>query len=138
MKYNDRGEELPDPTPVSLPVGARRPETLEGMIARLVRGRVSELAARDGLETFEEANDFEIESDDEPLTVYEEQNMKLEALADDKRRLDELEDAFNGEEKAAKVREEIEERKEKKRRREARAAARAAADDGPGVDGSAD
>lgn len=134
MKYNDRGQEMPDPTPVSLPVGGRRPETLEGMIARLVRGRVSEMAAKDGLETFEEANDFEIESDDEPLTAYEEQDMKLEALADDKRRLDELEDAFNGEEKAAKVREEIAERKEKKRRRAERAAARAPVDDDGGVD----
>lgn len=125
MRYNERGEELPDPTPVEVPAGMRVPESLEAMIARMVRGKVSELAAREGMETFEEANDFEIEDDDEPLTAHERQDMKLEALAEEKRRLDELEDAFNEEKKQAEVREQVEERREKKRRKAARAAARA-------------
>lgn len=125
MKYDALGRELPDPTPVELPAGRRVPESLESMMARMVRGHVSQLAEREGLETFEEANDFDIESDDEPLTAYEQQDMKLEALADEKRRLDELEDAFDEEKKAAKLREEVEERAEKKKRAAARAAARA-------------
>lgn len=133
MKFDAQGRELPDATPLEVPAGMRQPESIESMIARMVRGRVSELAAKDGLETFDEANDFEVEDDDEPLTAHEVQDMKLEALADDRRRLDELEDAFNAEEKQSKVREEIEKRKEKKRRREARAAARATVDDDGGV-----
>lgn len=142
MKYDSQGRELPDPTPVALPAGRRLPESLESMLARMVRGHVSQLAEREGLETFEEANDFEIESDDEPLTAYEQQDMKLEALADEKRRLDELEDAFDEEQKAAKVREEVEERRERKKRRRARKAREAAGSavlsDGDGSDGGDD
>lgn len=132
MKYTADGRELPDPTPVEVPAGWRQPESVESMLARMVRTKVSELAEKEGLETFEEANDFDIEDEDEPLTAHEQQDMKLEALADEKRRLDETEDAFNEEQKQSKIREEVEERREKKRRRAARKAARAAVGDSVG------
>lgn len=55
-------KEIPDKTPVELPVGYHPPETLEAMIARLVRYESSR-AEKVGQETFEEADDFEVADD---------------------------------------------------------------------------
>lgn len=50
-----------DPTPVEWPIGVNVPETLEQKMARMIRTSVS-MAARDaGAETFEEADDFDVE-----------------------------------------------------------------------------
>ena len=73
---DDRGWEVPDPNPVEIPAGFRKPETLAEMVQRMVRGRVSEIAESEGYETFEEADDFEIADDeymDDPSTPYEEE-----------------------------------------------------------------
>lgn len=79
MRFNERGEELPDPTPVEIPAGCQRPETLNEQIARLVRTQMSVLAGQRGLETFEESFDFDVDDDDElPLTGHELVAMKLE------------------------------------------------------------
>lgn len=71
-KLDDNGHELPDPTPLTLPSGFKRPETLEAQIQRLVRGAISRQAAESGYETFEDADDFDIPDDtDDPFTPYE-------------------------------------------------------------------
>lgn len=82
MKFDKEGRELPDPTPVEIPANARRPEGLHSMIARMIRTRVSDVAASEGYETFEESNDFEV-ADEEPdmtLTKYEQVEMAAEEL----------------------------------------------------------
>lgn len=72
MKYNSLGQELPDPTPVALPIGFEKPEPLNSVIQRLVRTEVSQAADQKGMETFEEANNFNTGEDDpEPLTAAE-------------------------------------------------------------------
>jgi len=71
MKYNEHGEELPDPTPVEIPAGFKEPESIQQLIARLVRVHVSDAAARHGFETVDEANDFDVDEEEFPETKYE-------------------------------------------------------------------
>lgn len=73
-KYNERWEEIPDKTPVALPIGYERPEPLQSMIARMMRAATVH-AQKEGLETFEEADDFDCD-DDEPKSQYEMQDME--------------------------------------------------------------
>lgn len=69
-----KGREMPDAKPMEIPVGFKRPETLAEQVQRLVRTQLSQEAAQSGLETFEEANDFDIADDPiEPGTPYEEE-----------------------------------------------------------------
>lgn len=69
---DDNGHEIPDPTPVALPSGFKRPETLAEQVQRLVRSSISRHAEAQGHETWEEANDFEVDDDFDPSTPYEE------------------------------------------------------------------
>lgn len=71
MALNERGHEVPDPTPVAMPVGFERPPSMIEMIRMHIRRELSEHAQSQGAETFEEAEDFEIEDEDIPLTRYE-------------------------------------------------------------------
>lgn len=73
MEYNRRGEELPDGTPVALPVGFTRPPTLDELVARLVLDPnvVADLK-RAGIESEEEANDFDVPDElPDPTTPYQ-------------------------------------------------------------------
>ena len=72
-RLNDSGYETLDPTPVEIPTGFRKPELLAETIQRLIRNDVSQIADKEGYDTFEEADDFHIEDDDsnDPSTVYE-------------------------------------------------------------------
>ncbi|AXL14897.1 hypothetical protein [Microviridae sp.] len=72
MALNKRGHEVPDPTPVEIASTLRQPESMEDMIRRFVRVEGSRVAARQEMESFEEANDFEPEEHDEDQmdTVY--------------------------------------------------------------------
>lgn len=73
IEFTPDGREIPDPTPVEIPAGYKRPESLVDMIKRLVRNDVSQFARDHGAESFEEANNFgEDEDEDDDLTVYEE------------------------------------------------------------------
>lgn len=69
-----RGRETLDPTPVSVPAGFKRPETLEEQIRRLVRteGFARAVSGSDEAESFDEADDFDVGEDTDPLTPYEE------------------------------------------------------------------
>lgn len=64
MLYNERGEELPDPTPMEMPVGFSRPPTLSELVARLVIDPNTQAEImRAGIESEEEANDFDVEDE---------------------------------------------------------------------------
>lgn len=71
--FNDRGEEIPDPRPAAIDTGLKKPPTLQETIRRLVRDE-SFKAALDagGMETFEEADDFDVGDDFDPASPYEE------------------------------------------------------------------
>lgn len=73
MKFDKEGRrELPDPTPVELPLRLRKPETQEDMMRRIVlEEHLSRQAREEGLETFAEADDFEIDEDPDPISHYE-------------------------------------------------------------------
>lgn len=72
----DNRFEIPDPCPVSMPAGYKRPETLEAMIARMMR--VSEALKDTGAETFEEADDFDVDDDGEINSPYQMSQMQEE------------------------------------------------------------
>lgn len=78
MNKND-GKEYLDPTPVAVPVGFGRPESLQETIRRLVRTEVSRGASQAGFESFEEANDFDVD-DDEFVTSHELRAMENEFI----------------------------------------------------------
>lgn len=62
--YNSKGEEIPDPTPVELPVGFTRPKTLQETMRDLLRNEeVRRALDKHDMETFEEADDFDIPDD---------------------------------------------------------------------------
>lgn len=71
---DEHGHEVPDPSPLEIPSGFKRPDTLADQVARLVRShRLAEAAAAAGAETFEESEDFEIDDDMfDPSSPYEE------------------------------------------------------------------
>lgn len=66
QKAEDRNPawEYPDPRPVALPVGFKAPTPLEVMVRQIVRTTVSQAAGDSGRETFEEADDFDVEEED--------------------------------------------------------------------------
>lgn len=73
VQLDEFGREVPDPNPVAVPAGFQVPETLDEQIRRLVRGAVSQQAQEQGLETFEESEDFDIDDDMfDPSSPYEE------------------------------------------------------------------
>lgn len=71
QEYNDKGEELPDPHPIEVPAGFKRPPTIQEQIAMFVRSpgfreqMAGELGVKlDDVESFEEANDFGVDEDE--------------------------------------------------------------------------
>lgn len=71
LKLDEKGREVPDPTPVAIPAGFKRPDTLAEQVRRVVRD-LSEQAKEGEYDTFEEAEDFEVGDDLDPLSPYEE------------------------------------------------------------------
>lgn len=65
------GVEYPDPTPVELPTRLRAPGSQVDRIRELVRRELSQQARDQGFESFEEADDFELD-DEEWASPYEE------------------------------------------------------------------
>lgn len=72
MKFDAKGREIPNPIPAEIPLNFRRPPTLQEQIKMYVRRELSMQAADDGHETFEEADDFEVDDDYDPSSPYEE------------------------------------------------------------------
>lgn len=81
-KFDKQGRELPDDTPVAIPLGAKRPESLTEMMRRMIREDMSRAALDSGAESFDEANDFDVEEPDAELfaTEYEVMDVDGEVL----------------------------------------------------------
>ena len=72
---NEQGGEVPNPLPVAPAIGNRRVPSLAEKVRTMVQSETLRREAENaGFETFEEANDFDVEDDDFPLddTPYEE------------------------------------------------------------------
>ena len=65
-----RRDDVSEP-PREIPVGMEKPETLEQMMMRLVETRLAEFADDSGHESFEDADDFDIDDDALPHSPYE-------------------------------------------------------------------
>lgn len=105
--YDEVGREIPNKTPVAIPVGYHRPEPLESMIARMIRA-AGVNAGREGKETFEEADDFDVDDDEKLVSPYQFNEMQEENLAIGKR------DARTGAERDKTTRGPVEPTPEKK------------------------
>lgn len=70
----DGRKEFGDPVPIAPPVGMTRPLTTEERFRRIIRSEhMARLAEAAGVDTFEEAEDFDVDDDPQPpLTPYEE------------------------------------------------------------------
>jgi len=68
---DEKGHEIPDPTPVALPVMTKKPLPLAEQVARLVRSAAWNNALNPDAETFAEADDFDVDDDFDPRTPYE-------------------------------------------------------------------
>lgn len=79
--YDADGREIPDPTPVAMPAGVGRPESLAETIRRMVRNEQF-VAALGGAESFAEANDFDIPGEESFKSPYEEVEMTPEEVSD--------------------------------------------------------
>jgi len=80
--YDSQGREIPDDTPVAMPLGFDRPEDISETIRRLVQNELSAQADERGDETFLEANDFDVEDEDVWVSPYELQPMQEEVPID--------------------------------------------------------
>lgn len=67
-RQDDNGHESLSNKPMAIPVGFKRPETLAEQVARLVRHE--RLITDAGYETWEEANDFDVD-DTDPMSPHE-------------------------------------------------------------------
>lgn len=54
------GKEVLNPQPMEISAGLRKPENLQATIQKLVRTALSRQVAEQGMETFDEADDFEV------------------------------------------------------------------------------
>lgn len=70
MPLNDKGQEVPDQTPIVIRVG-RQTITQFDNIKAYIRRELSNAAANAEMETFDEANDFEVDDDPIPQSPHE-------------------------------------------------------------------
>lgn len=70
-QYDAQGREIPDPRPVAVPFDFGRPLSLHDQIKRFIRSELSQRAAAYERETFEEADDFDVDEDGDPVSQYE-------------------------------------------------------------------
>lgn len=73
LKLNEKGQEIPDPKPVEIPVGFKKPDSIQDMIRRLVHNEFA-VQKRGDVESFQEADDFDVDDDFDSIdrgTLYE-------------------------------------------------------------------
>lgn len=73
--------EIPDPTPVAVPVGFSAPESLEDMMRRLINTQNLQSASMGDFESEEEANDFDVPDGENPVSTLQHIAM-VDELAD--------------------------------------------------------
>lgn len=82
-KVRDPRYEYPDPTPVEMPLGHQTPPTLAEQIKSMIRYEMSEAMDDDGYETWEEADDFDVDEDHGDLDLtsqYDLTDMELDSF----------------------------------------------------------
>lgn len=71
-RLNAEGQEILDPTPMAPPIGYKKQPTMVDHIRAMIASeRLAQEAAAAGAETFEEADDFDVDDDPEISTPYE-------------------------------------------------------------------
>lgn len=75
---DENGLEVPNPRPNEVSVGLRPPSLME-QIQRLVRINLSQEMQKQGAETFDEADDFDIPEDEDPISPYVVKDMEEDA-----------------------------------------------------------
>ncbi|AXH73385.1 MAG: hypothetical protein [Microviridae sp.] len=70
-RHDAKGHEVLDKTPVAVPVGWSPPPSLQETIKRLIRHELSAKADSIGYETYDEADDFDVDDDPELKSPYE-------------------------------------------------------------------
>lgn len=68
--YNEKGEECPSDVPTSVTVKLR-PSSSSADLRRMIREELSRAAAEQGIESFEEADDFDVGEDYDPQSPWE-------------------------------------------------------------------
>lgn len=92
-KHNEFGEEIPDPTPMQPPLGYKRSLSLSEQIAQQVRIAHLKILEDSAIaETDEEADDFEVGDDYEPMSKWENDNVPTLGVL--KKRAKEINDAI--------------------------------------------
>lgn len=93
--FNEKGEMIPENTPVELPIGYEHPEELKSMIRRMVTDAAF-VAAQDaqGFDSEEEADDFDVmsEEDGEDRSEHEFTEMQQEEVHEERRKRKEKRD----------------------------------------------
>lgn len=85
-KFDDKGRELLDDTPVEMPVGFKRPESIHEMVRRYIRTEAFRQKMEEaGLETEEEANDFDVDEEESDVERFISRH-ELSAMAADELR----------------------------------------------------
>lgn len=80
-EFTEEGREVADQTPIAIPAGWDRPESLQDQIKRLIRVQLSRQALEMGQESFEESDDFDIPDESgDFVSPYEVREMEPEAL----------------------------------------------------------
>lgn len=69
-KLNEQGQEIPDDTPIVIHVRQKKITQFDDVRA-FIKRELSDTAARSGRETFEEANDFDVDDDPIPQSAHE-------------------------------------------------------------------
>lgn len=71
-KLDHHGHERGSDKPIAMPTGMKRPETLQEQISRLVRSEhFNRAMGQPDHETYDEADDFDVGEDYDPLSPYE-------------------------------------------------------------------
>lgn len=92
-KLDDKGREILDSTPMQPPVGYKRQPSLAETIREMVRSeRLAQELAASGHETFEEADDFDVDDEYDPTSPWEE-HFDPTPISELRRRLAEAEQA---------------------------------------------
>lgn len=80
-EFNAEGAWIPQGDPVELPIGLKRPPTMNERVKELVFRELSRQAQQEGLESLEEANNFDIDEPDGsqlPMSQYEMKDVREE------------------------------------------------------------
>lgn len=82
-ELDENGHELLNPKPIAIAADLQRPLTMDERIQRAIGQAVSRQAQMQGRETFEEANDFDIDDENPmPISGYEVVDMTPETPRD--------------------------------------------------------